>query len=320
MESIFEPIRQVPGPVYLLYLIVLGVVFTALSYIIKRMDGTGNLQLPRPDALDPYEVSYLRSQGMSERTVIETALFSLWQKKIVQVAPSASNASQDTISRTGASVKNLHPVERAVYDALSAPQSASSLFLNSGLRTQVKAILAEIGRKLQNLNLLQSKAFQDKVRGIQFGLILIFSAFAGIKAYLGIINNRPVTYLVFLFVVFVLILFGSMSNTTNITSLGRKYLESLEKQFEWTKSHLDAGAPAAAGFDPVFPIALFGVGILSGYAGYELFNHAMPPMMSYGGSSDWGGGGGSSCSSSSCSSSSCSSSSCGGGGCGGCGA
>jgi uncharacterized protein (TIGR04222 family) len=274
--------------------------------------------MPDPNSLDPYAVSYLRAQGLSERAVVETALFSLWQKKLINVVQSPDNSSNDTISRTGTNAGRLHPIEKAVYDAIAAPQAASTLMANANLKTIVKSILEGTKLHLQQLNLLQTKEFQDKVRGLQFMLILIFSAFAGVKAYLGIINNRPVTYLVFLFVVFVLILFGSMSNTTNISNLGRKYLDSLEKQFEWTKTSLGEGT-AAPGFDPVFSVALFGVGILSGLAMYEVFTHAMPPMMSYGGSSDWGSGG-SSCSSSSCSSSSCSSSSCGGGGCGGCGA
>lgn len=312
-ETIFEMLVQIPGQTFLLYFAVIAVVCIILGWLWANDDGSTAYQLPELTRFDPVAIATLRG-GVN--SVIRTAVFSLWNKKLVEF----KEEEKDTTIKAVNSYEGtkLGTIEKEIYDFVRTSASTRVLFEDNDLKEKIEMHLRPVKAELENLHLVRTA--EDRVRTWKAAITMSFIIIAtgGTKLYLGITHGRPVGLLILSLIVSVIALYVVLNPGAIPTRLGRRYLEELEGHFDWLKESIkDTRSPE--GIDPSLAIAIFGIGILGASTMYDPFNKAFPADKAgsggcgggcggyYGG--DTGGGGG------------CSGGGCGGGcgGCGGCG-
>ncbi len=297
-----EMLIRIPGPTFLGYFICLSFVCILLGRLWVNADGSTQYPLPELTRFDPLSVAALRGSWAS---VIRTAIFSLWNRKLVEIKITKHWWKRDEIKiiRMPKRKEVLSPIEEEIYRLLLTPSEPSDLLQDTGFRERIQGHLEPINRQLKELHLVRSAS--DRFRAWIATLVMarVIGAVGGTKLYLGITRGRPVLFLIILLIVSLIVLFGVLKPQAIFTKLGRHYLKELQEHFGWVKESLEAGS-APEGIDPTLAIAIFGVGILAGASRYSPFSEAFSSSK-YG----WGGGcGGGGCGGGGC-----------GGGCGGCG-
>lgn len=286
------------GPQFiLLYLVVLGIAVLAALIMRKWLRSPHYEPLMQGQELDPYETAYL----ISDSSPVDAAVGMLVNRQAISV-----NAQTCTISVKSGLPANSHPIEQAVYAALSNGSAPTINHVRRALAPQV----VQLGVRPRARGLIISDEQAHVARMVPAFIILMVAAFGALKILIGIQRDRPVSFLLVLCILTGVIAFFFFKSVPRLTGAGEKYLRNLKRQ----KAALEATARTQpnllAGPDLAFAMGLFGVGVLGmGYGPMEDFKAALRAQTASSGSS-------SSCSSSG---SGCSSSSCGGGGCGGCG-
>jgi uncharacterized protein (TIGR04222 family) len=282
---------DLPGPQFLGFYIVLGLLLAGLLWIFRH-HGEKTTTASAPELTDPYLVAYLRA-GPAE--VWRLATIRLIDRGLLR----ADDATISVVA--GANADNLqNEVERATLEWFRRPQEAFSLIKESS-SPRMDRLVAPYEESLIKLGLLPNKYVRE-------GKQMRFALAAGLLALIAIAKilialDRGHRNLGFLVVLAVMSLFALYKVAMpKYTLRGRAVLDDLEKLF--SRLHqpgaIKAGQSSA---EVMWMAAVFGIGALA-------FSHVekMYPKAH----AQSGSGCGSSCGSS-CGGGGC------GGGCGGCG-
>jgi len=311
----FEMIRQIPGPVFLLVYAVVVVFGIIIAKKWIAADGTGERSMPDLEQYDPISVALLKG-GLNE--VIRTAVFLLVEKKLVEVKTPPDKPVLKAVSGKHA---EMHPVEREVHNALQKGiEKPSDLFKSEDLRSRLETQLKTNRDGFERAQMLRTAEQKQQAGRKKWVVVFLLLAFGCIKLFLGIAYGRPVMFLAIELVVAVVLLLV-LIKISPLSTLGTRYVIVLKRHFTWIKDEMAQGKEPT-GIDPAMAVALFGVGALVGFGAYQPFANAFPANRSgSAGSSSGGCGDSSGCGGSSGGGSSDSGggSDGGGGGCGGCG-
>ncbi|WP_417908665.1 TIGR04222 domain-containing membrane protein [Candidatus Electronema sp. PJ] len=299
---------RIPGPVFLLYFLIFSIVCIILArLVLKQLEGADKLTLPPVSHFKPSAYAYLRG-GLPE--VIRTAMFSLWQKRVVVLS---GNGSDAVVQCSNFSEPLPDPVEATVYAFLKAkPQGLTppALLNDTSLLNKIEQKLRSTQDELRRLHLLRTKEEHLRAWAITWMTITVIGGVGGTKLYLGLTRARPVVFLVIFLVVALIALLSVLKPWNTVSSLGKWYLAQAASHFQGAMKKLHK-EKIADGVEPAYLIAVYGTAVLSGIAAYSIFQGAFTPPSSGGCS----GGSSDSSSGDSGGSSGCG----GGGGCGGCG-
>jgi uncharacterized protein (TIGR04222 family) len=248
--------------------------------------------------LDPYEIAYLTG-GVS--TASAAALATLVHRGMV-----STHLGKFKANGAGVLIRDLHPLERAIYTAVSEDSSVKPV----ALRRHVHALFR--AHRLESRELLLSPGQMAAIRIFTALPLLAVLIIGLIKISIGVSRERPVAFLVILTIVAAIIGLIIVGRTLLRTRRGDAVVRALRSQHAALRAtassrpkklELDELTLACAVFGPV-------VFASAGDTEYRDLSRTFAPVQNSGssgcgsGSSCGGGGGG-----------------CGGGcgGCGGCG-
>ncbi len=303
-------IESIPGPVFLAVYLFYAV---AVILIMKKLaaGNAGYSGMPvEPTSLSPVELSIL---GNGTRGAVVTAVFSLWEKGLVDV--SSEDGKVKIIPKKG-DRKGLNSIESSIYDRASGTDTFLKDLTGSGFAASAENITAAERGRLVNLGLLPDIAMIDRHRNASAGAVILLIVFGGIKLFLGISNEKPVTFLLILMVISVIAaVFMIRKKSMSATESGKRLLERSRTRF----SHLnqaESGKSVLSNKDLLYGAALFGISGLAG--GAILGELGDVALLDKGLKSSSGTGSGCASCSGGCSGDGGSGDGC-GGGCGGCG-
>lgn len=287
------------GSDFIIYFLIAAILSSLLLWGVNRIsDSSRNYEAPFPTKLHPYTLALLRG---GEKAVLETALFSLHQRGILNFN-TANGISQLEINPDVSLPE--HPIEREIY--YFAPQSWSQFFTNPKFASVLKPCIHRLAHELEQYHLYRTpQVYLQWVRLIPWTVFAI----GLLKLGFGISQDKPVAFLVIALIVFFVVI--KKLKPSQLSLLGKEFLAALPIRFDWIRHKLDTPAQLR-GIDPAFAIAALGVSVLTGSVLFDEFqqqaaslanNSTSIGIESSGGSdSDGGSSGGD-----------------GGSGCGGCG-
>ncbi|MFH0816208.1 MAG: TIGR04222 domain-containing membrane protein [Methanobacteriota archaeon] len=290
---VFDWLINIPGPTFLVYLLIFIISLTVVGGYLCYFDPTGKLDEPGITELEKYHIAALRG-GVKE--VIVTAAFSLWHKGLI-------NLDKDEIERNEKNVPILDPIEKEVYDELSTPKTASSLVYSIGLGVRLEEYMESINKNLERLHLKPGKSAASRDWLILFSILTPILVIGGLKLYFGIVREKPVMFLIILLCMSAILIVVLLNPLKFQTTLGRRYLNSLKDHYNCIKDRAPTDI-LRYNMDPAIGMAVFGVTGLYLVASLNTFTSKFTPQTSSGGF----GCGGAGCGGGGC-----------GGGCGGCG-
>lgn len=295
-----QALIAIQGSDFIVYFLIAAILSSLLLWGVNRIsDSSRNYEAPFPTKLHPYTLALLRG---GEQAVLETALFSLHQRGILNFNTAENGITQLEV-KPDASLPE-HPIDREIY--YFAPQPLPQFFRNPKFTAVLKPCINRLVHELEQYHLY--RAPQPHFQWVRLIPWTVF-AIGLVKLGFGISQNKPVAFLVIALVVFFITI--KILVPSKLSLLGKEFLDALPTRFDWIRHKLDAPAQLR-GIDPAFAIAALGVTVLAGSVMFEEFQQQLAPMAnnnsgSFGvessGGSDSNGGG----------------SSDGGGGCGGCG-
>jgi uncharacterized protein (TIGR04222 family) len=302
MDILFNnPIANMSGPAFLALFFGLTIVSVLVFNLLKRsFDWTSKMPIPNiPHEIDPFEIAYLRG---GENELTRSVVFSLTKKGFLEITNEAKT-SFISQTKTQPNWTELSQIERNVLPFFQITRETKDIFTANGL-VSIVAPFATVCKSKANLaHFLTPEEVKSKTKIaalIFAGLIAFLAVYKLYLAFLGGISN--VLFLV-VFLVISIVVFGMMSKTSRLSSLGKKYLESLQTAFDRLKNingvanNQFVPQTTFGAIDPtLLAVGIFGTGILAGsaYGDYEQAFHR-----SSANSSGCGSGCGSSCSSSS---------------------
>lgn len=298
---------SIPGPVFLVYFIILSIVCIIAGRWLALNDGTGRYPMPDATALDYIEIAAMKG-GRS--AAVQAAVFDLWQKNLVGFPDEGRRVIESVPSD-----EKLPPsFQSVIYSFLKEKRRIAELFTSKEVSEALDVYLGSAFQKLEIMRLIQNK--KDRIRVLSiFSVVsaMIFgTGFA--KLYFGIRFGRPIAFLVvliFMDFIAVMIVFRPFSRHRP-TRHGKKYMAFLETHFSWLKQAVSKGEEIPSFNPALYGVAIFGIAFLSGMDLFNPFSSVFPADISDSGmtgGSDGGSSGGCSDGGGGCS----------GGGCGGCG-
>ena len=295
-----EFLARIPGKDFLLIFVALVITTIIICSLWIKADGSIQYPLPELTHFDSISVALL-SGGV--KSVIQTTVFRLWDRKLIDINGEGSNATLEIKKQSQQNPSGA--VENEIYQFLQSPKKPKDIFKDASLQNRIKIHVEPIQRELEQLHLARTESGRKRAWGITAIAFLVIFGVGGTKYHLGKTFGYPTDYLIMLLwgsvivLLFTTFAFGYLDNTT---SLGRRYLEEMREHFDWLKESIDKGN-VPEGIDPSLVVALGGIGILAGSALYQPYSEVFCPEKSTGWSGGGCGGGGGG----------------GGGGCGGCG-
>ena len=278
-----ELLTKIPGPLFLMFFAgVIGVCTLLGRYWV---DSSLRYPLPEPERLKPMAFAALKG-GWS--AVIRTGVFSLWEKKLLQII---GEGKETIIKVTSQPHQPLEPLEEEVYRFLQEERRAGDLFANPVLRARIEKLLEPVYRELGELHLAQMPEDRRHAWTVTALMLLLVTGIGLVKLYLGLTFERPVGILLVMLMFSPVVLLWVIKPYSKLTRLGRRYIREVERQFGWLKDSVQQGK-IPQGINPVFPMALFGVGILEGVDGYDPFSQAFRNREYSGGCGGYSGFGG----------------------------
>ncbi|MFM7150310.1 MAG: TIGR04222 domain-containing membrane protein [Gemmataceae bacterium] len=294
------------GPDFLRLMMSLSIPFFIVGLFLRWFLAEPDDAEMTPSELDPTEVAFL---GGGSSQAMNVGLLNLLQSKSIQL-----DDANRTISKQESLPTNATPLEKAIYQVIEKAEGPVPL---QTLQENVSEDLQQVREKLQSFGYLASNRAQTNARWIPFLWMGCLIIFAGIKVVVGLSRGKPVGFLLFGSLVFIVVSAFVFLRPIFRTSRGKNFLKSLREQHAALRSTSSSNASGLAPADLALAAGLFGMTVLAGTA-YAHHEKTLFPRQTSSNAGFWGGE--SSCGSSSCgSSSSCGGSSCGGGGCGGCG-
>lgn len=296
----FELIRQIPGPVFLVAFSAFSLFCMVLMRLLTDADGSSSHAFMEHPDLDPVAVALLQG-GVN--SVIRSRVFSLMNLGLVFIEDQKKRMRVRASGK--ASPGGLSALDSEVLAFLSTARKPGELFRNKGFRTRVENCLADVRASLERRHLIRSQIQQGRAVRIALFFGVLIAAFGGLKLYLGVTHGKPVAFLVIFLLVSELVLFFIFKKGKGLTRGGRDYLKNLRERFKWTLTR----QTLPQGVDPAYLVALYGAGHMSVSFLYPQYSEAFKRNAASSSGCSGGCGGG------------CSGSSSGGcsGGCGGCG-
>jgi uncharacterized protein (TIGR04222 family) len=267
------------------------------KWLVNRIDGSKYFAMPSPTQLNAYEIAALREE---RKGVIHTALFNLWNEKLIEVSGKNQDAEIKITSSNNLAPKNTF--EAILYRFIAEqPRNPKDFFNQASFHAQFDEELENIYLKLEKLHLRRTPEQLESMKRIAKRSLWLIMGVGGTKFLLGFFSGRPVMFLVLsLFALFIIWIIAFSGADKRASMLGKRYLKALENYVNNNTHHLD----------PALKIATLGIAGLAGFAMFYAFQEAFAASATSTISSDTGGGG--------CGGG-CSGSDGGGGGCGGCG-
>jgi uncharacterized protein (TIGR04222 family) len=264
------------------------------------------MKYPMPELtyFDPLSIASLRG---GKEAVMETAIFSLWNRKLVDIGEVKTPTKGYLIKKVPTRKMFMYPIEYEIYKFTSTSRNYSEILYNPKLSIRLFIPLRKIDVELEDFHLKRSVKHKIKAGIITIVTLAIVIIIGGAKLYLGVSRDKPVGFLMMILMFAVIGLPIGLNLHNKQTKLGSRYLWKLEEHFEWLDKAVRIRS-VPKGIDPSYCVAIFGMESLEGASFLDTFRDALTipkPVNS----------GCSSCSScSSCGG-------CGGcgGGCGGCG-
>jgi uncharacterized protein (TIGR04222 family) len=293
-------IFDLPGPQFLAFYAMLGIVAVSWVYLLKqRAEGGQPVRLP---STDPYLITYLRG-GAVETVRLGVAV--LVDRQLLAIGSDDTVVAREGVRPT----HGTNDLERAILERCSEAESPQKLAASRQLQEVARHSYEPL---LLHMRLLAGPDTHMRRLRDAGVVIVILAVMAGIKVSIGLSRNRPVAFLVLS-----AIGFGAVTifmTRGRRTVLGDRVLADLTTLFDGLRQRADELRPYSSTSELALFMAVFGF-------------HAVPIMAFPFGRAFKPAPGTSSCGSSySCGSSSSSGcggggSSCGGGGggCGGCG-
>jgi len=305
-----EKLISIPGPIFLIIYTVYSVIVIYLIKVFVSRDSSLKFEIPDPTKLTPLDVGLLKN-GL--KGAIITSVFSLWRQKAIDIS---SNKNRVILKRKEAEILEFNKLESTLYQYLSKPKYYKMLFKRSSLKA-IDKVLQPNKEKLLELKLAPDNSVINKHwLGAFFGFVLL-TVFGGIKIYYGIVREKPVIFLVILFILSIIILRQLIRpNKVKTSALGKKFISTAKTRFEWLKSS-EKGKTLLKSEDLLYGIAIFGI---SSFAGSSLGSLLTNPILIDQSSNSLYGNGCAGCGGNvhGCGGGGCSGG-CSGGGCGGCG-
>lgn len=295
-----EFLRNISGEDFLVYFWVYYFVTLIIVYIVSKRDYTNNLDLPDPSSLSPLEISYLVN-GI--KSVLATSVFNLWRKKIISIK---TDSRRVVLSKKNGDTSDLNEIELKLYNSIKKPTSYNNLLSKSELQSY-----ETLFEKHKSVLLSKALIFEEygKKRMRVFRNIAFILLLPGIiKLSMGILYNKPSTYLIFTIIIMIIITTKLFSyKRKEVTRFGKNFIKDCQDRFAWVK---DTPAEKRDYSDDIFlySVAVFG---FSSIIGNKLGDRLDNPLVD--------GEFASGCSGSGCSGGGCGGGSGCGGGCGGCG-
>ncbi|MCX7748144.1 MAG: TIGR04222 domain-containing membrane protein [Clostridia bacterium] len=305
---------SIPGPQFLGYFILLAIASLVTIKIWLLNDGTKRYPMPGSTELDPISLSALRG---GSKAVLTTVLYDLWRRNLIQMD---GNGTKTTLWIGNTSNIYLTPIEKEITFLLTSRKKLHELYKNKQLLEKIESLLKPVYNKLIRLHLMRPKVQDTRSIKAILAVLAILFGFGGTKLLLGISRHKPSGFLFLLLIASAVTCILLLNNRSYITTLGRKYLRSLTRQFNWMRNP-QAASQTDPSFDPLFGFSLFGIMMLSGESNKPFHDALKSSGYTSSGSFDGGYDGGSSgCSGGGgCGGGGCGGGGCGGGGCGGCG-
>ncbi len=264
--------------------------------------------------LDVYSINVLQTKG-NPIAMAQTMLFKLWSEGYLE---SIDESGRVLFKKTDKSTDKLLQIESAFLEFFENPSEFKELLSKKNNIQTFEPFIEELKKGLADYGFVKGNAQLKKEKIIRYGFYIVMIALGATKLFLGIANNKPVSFLIFL-MIFMTVMFFLVNRPDEITSKGKEYLREKRGEHYSFKENKGSGTNFSSE-QAAIAVALFGLTSMYFSPEFGMIARAaqIPNAGSWGGSSCTSTGCSSSgCSSSSCSSSGCSSSSCGGGGCGG---
>ncbi|MBI5485107.1 MAG: TIGR04222 domain-containing membrane protein [Deltaproteobacteria bacterium] len=317
-----ELLRSIPGPQFLILFPLLVIAGIAIGRM-QINNGRSGLRMPELSEFSPSSIACLRGGW---ELVLKTAVFSLWQRGVIELVNDTGSETEKTrqlfgtvtiqikskqasrylFRRADGASLPAERIEMAVWRFLETERKPEDFFKAATLQSFVETHVRQSQTELERSGLLRS-ADQHSNAWLTYLAVLVAVEGIGItKLLLGLSHDKPVAFLAIMMVVAFLAVSIALNPSTKLTPLGKAFLKKLEEHFGWLKDAVkDKEAP---GIDPAYAFAIFGTTVLAGTLLYAPFSEAFPARTT-------GGCGGSGCGGSGCGGGGCS----GDGGCGGCG-
>jgi uncharacterized protein (TIGR04222 family) len=283
---------DLPGPDFLVFYAILGVLTIALLWLARRTSEPDDA--PRIDYSDPYLVAYLRGGGPE---VIRVVAVSLIDRGLLQ-----SNDDQLVAVNQNAVKIVRRPIEKALLQHFRFRAKTSSAFTSPAILSTCQ----EYKDTLQRLGLLPDESIvRARLWRLSVAVILL-TGVAALKILIALQRGRTNIFFLVLLAVFFVFVAIRVHNPLR-TRRGDALLADLRNLFSSLKARAARLRPGGETADAALLMAVFGLDALPA----ALFPYAkrFQPRSTASSTSSCGSACGSSCGSS------CG----GGGGCGGCG-
>src|SRR5258706_7725942 len=300
MVAMISPL-DLRGPEFLWFFAIIWLAVIGIAALIRwklREPGfAAGLEIPH---LDAYEIAYLSGK---ESLAANAAIARLVQSGAINLHP-----TDRKVLPGGALPDGSHKLEEAIHSYVALE---GGVILND-VRKYTKLPLESVATRLEQLGLLISSPRATRAIVIPLVVTLTVSAFGLIKIYIGLMREKPVTFLALLCIISAVVAVAGFARRPHRSRRGDHVIARLKKQ-NAPLQHAPLQSLTGATGSAALPLAvgLFGLGILADNGFAELHKRLRPPPGATGcGNADGceGGSGGS-----------CGGGGCGGGGCGGCG-
>lgn len=282
-----------PGQQFLLfYSICFFLLYALLMYVIRRIDSSRQLSLPKVsgDGLDPFEFATLRG-GANE--LVRLYLFQLISNDLIRFDKGADGKiSKDCkLRRTGKpleQVPELTPKYQAFLDYFEHPKSAQDVFQCSPLEVAAKDRARRYDNKLHEDRFLLSDTERTSTRRWLFAVLALFLLIGTTKIIVAVATAHWNIGFLIVGMGIGSIIYHHDFKPSKVNDLGRRYIETLQIRFRSApngmKGEFSEGKSVR---NMLLPIAVLGAPVLAGTM-FDDFSSIFRP----GHSSDGGCGGG----------------------------
>lgn len=299
MNTINHFLYQIPGPFFLIYYTIYAIVlFIMYKPLFLKFSQSRYAESFVKPQLSGIEMVVLNNLG-SKLDILKALITSLWHKKILVLQEDGNMKLQPEISN-----QHLSRLEQLVASFFKEPQSLKKVLIQKKWVKQFSNNISEIYESLRAKQMMKTASQHRNEVIVYFVAMFLLMSPAILKFRLGLINNKPVVFLMTLLIIyFIVFLFFYPAKKS-------KYAKTVIKDYQekYKNVRADLSKPHAYDntIDPLLYAGIFGVSAIFLFPEFGALNSAFPAVSSSSGCS-------------SCSTSSGCSSCGSGSGCGGCG-